>query len=162
MEAKHMLSINLINRYQDETRLLRRYAKWARWYNGNQYPLVEGSVSNKYGDPFVLRIELGAHFPHQEPYLYVMSPRRLPKYGSGYVNDEGCSHAFHTHENGPNGLVSICHTSGWNPSMTLVSVLFRGIIWINAYGLHRRTGKDLCDCMDTYSLQEIAKGRIAL
>ncbi len=81
--------IILINRYQDETRLLHRYAKWARWYNGNQYPLVEGSVSNKYGDPFVLRIEIGTHFPHQEPQLYIMSPRRLPKYGSGYVNDEG-------------------------------------------------------------------------
>lgn len=108
-------------------------------------PLLS-SGSNKYR----LRIDIPSGFPLSCPSMYVSHPTPLLKHGGREtINPRSCSHAFHTLSNDGNGYVKICYTRGWSPSMSLFAVLLRGILWLEAYEAHLRTGRDLADFLCT-------------
>ena len=100
---------------------------------------------------YQLKLALPRWYPDDMPSLSVIYPKILPKYGSmRTVNAEGTSHAFHTLSNGPGGCVQICHFKQemWDASKTCVGVLMKGIMWLEAYERHLRTGKTIAEIID--------------
>jgi len=103
------------------------------------------------GLTLTLKCVLGSGFPEVMPSLYVTSPVTLWKYRRrGSVNSEGLSHSFHTLDNGPGGVVQICHfkSSQWHSGRSLVGVFMKALWWCRSYEEHLRTGKLLCDYCD--------------
>jgi hypothetical protein len=102
------------------------------------------------GQRFLLKLQLSPFFPDEIPKLYVIKPKKLKKYGGGDINSIGSSHSFHTNPNGPEGVVEICHfeKGNWNASRTCVGVFFKGILWLEAYDLHLKTGRDIAVLID--------------
>ena len=112
------------------------------WNNGRLY--VEGWVSDAAGaNQFQLRVDVPSDYPHAKPSLYVVNPTTLPKRGGGTINSEGNSHSWHTFRGGPGGCVQVCHTRSWDASLTLPKVILKGVLWIEAYAGHLRTGRDI-------------------
>lgn len=101
------------------------------------------------GNSYQLVLALPPSFPHAKPALYIVSPLTLLQHGrKKTVNSVGCSHKCHTLENGPGGCVQICHASEWSSSITCVAVFLKGIIWLDAYEAHLRTGKSIANLVD--------------
>jgi hypothetical protein len=93
-----------------------------------------------------LRLDIPPAYPNSQPRLFVTSPVILRKYrGRGKINDEGISHSFHTLGTGHGGCVEICTVGDWDASITCVKLLIMGVMWLEAYQAHLRTGKDIAD-----------------
>ena len=101
---------------------------------------------------FQLKLILSKFYPDQMPKLYVTHPRTLWKHGGGTTNSIGVSHAFHTRGNGPDGCVQICHfsDSSWDASKNCVGILFKGILWLEAYDVHLITGMDIATILNKW------------
>jgi hypothetical protein len=120
-----------------------------QFYNMNGDTYVAGWAKTSGGcQSYKLTLVLGPMYPDVMPELYIISPDTLWKYCHlGTVNAEGVSHAFHTLSNGPGGQVQICHFKPdlWDSSKTVLAVLIKGLVWLEAYEAHLRTGKNLAD-----------------
>lgn len=94
-------------------------------FNGLSSFGFSGWVTPKTGNrSYQLRLDAPKEYPYGKPDLCVVSPQVLWMHGGrGCINSLGTTHSYHTWDNGPNGCVKICHTSGWDPSMTCVQVL---------------------------------------
>lgn len=106
---------------------------------------------------YTLKLTIPTWYPDEMPSLFVVSPLTLPKYGGlGTINNEGISHAFHTQENGPGGCVQICHFQHdyWDASQTCVGVFVKGILWLEAYETHLRTGKDSAEILKNWKRRQ--------
>lgn len=126
--------------------LLAAKASQFKFYNPRTDTYVGGWVTPSDGHGrYQLKVPLGPGCPDEMPLLYVVSPLILPKYGGGAVNEEQRSHAFHTWKNGPGGCVSICHnTPGrWNPKCTILGIVIKGLLWVEAYSRHLKTGMSI-------------------
>ena len=129
-----------------EKELMAKELPHFEFYDIEGETFVEGGV-NIYGSSaeFKLRLVLG-DFPDDLPKLFVVSPTKLPKYdGYGTVNSECASHEFHTSRNGPGGIVQICHfkRDWWDSSKSLISVLMKGIYWLECYCAYLKTGRKI-------------------
>jgi len=65
------------------------------------------------------------------------------------INSVGSSHEFHTLSNGPDGCVQICHFKSeyWDASKTCVGVLFKGLLWLEAYDIYLKTGMSIASIL---------------
>ena len=101
---------------------------------------------------FELKVLLPKGYPEVVPPLYVTSPLTLRKYGGGTINSIVASHAFHTLGNGPGGCIQICHfgTGNWDASKTCIGVLFKGMLWCEAYAVHLRTGLNISEILENW------------
>lgn len=111
---------------------------------------VRGLHTSAAGSVYGLCLRLGMGFPHQMPSLYITSPSPLYGYGMKTIQSYGTSHAMHVWEPDWNSYVKICHCKSeyWSASNTIVSVLMKGFLWLEAFEAHKRTGKTI----DSYSL----------
>ena len=134
-------------RWAAEKKILVQKASNFRVYESGGTTRVEGWHTTGSGNRFKLQIPDLSGFPVSPMSLWVTSPQTLPKYGGGTVNSVGSSHSFHTHSNGPNGCIQICHHRSWDASKTVWSVLFKGILWLTAYEIHEATGRHISDTM---------------
>jgi len=133
-------------RFAFEAKLLAKYMSDFRFYDPRGDTYVEGWVRTTDGQRFQLRIDVPPQYPYEKPPLYVVEPNTLWRYGDNdTVNSLGRTHSFHTLSNGPDGCVQICHTRDWNASMTLLKVVLKGILWVEAYTAHLQSGRDLAD-----------------
>jgi len=117
---------------------------------------VSGWQGTAGGDrDYLLKLVLGPGYPDRMPSLYVVSPITLRTYRNrSTINAMGLSHRFHVLGTGLGGCVEICHTKPelWDAAMTCTAVLMKGIVWLEAYEAHRRTGRDLCEfCVSSKS-----------
>ena len=101
---------------------------------------------------YKLRLNIPLYFPDQVPELYVTSPLILTSYFFSSLNSQGISHATHTLSNGPDGCVQICHfkPQQWDASRTCVAALMKGILWLEAYEMHLRNGKEIADILSSW------------
>jgi hypothetical protein len=100
---------------------------------------------------YELTAEASEAYPYVEPDLLVTRPHVLWMYGGlTSINSLGTTHDYHAHDNGPDGCVKICHVLLWDPSMTFVQVLLKGIIWLEAYAIHLRTGATIAQIIDSF------------
>ena len=135
-----MLSPSLENRLRFEQRVLAKHLPSFSAYLYGKSPYFEGSyLTTSGGNGYRLKVVVPSWYPSEMPSLYIVSPRRLKKYGRrGSINEEGTSHSYHTLHNGPGGCVQICHfkSESWDASQTCVGVLAKGIMWCEAYDCH--------------------------
>ena len=126
---------------------------------GDRY--FEGWQRTSTGGLYLLKLVLSAWYPDQMPSLYVTYPLILWKYGGNTINSEGVSHAFHTLNNGPWGCVEICHfkRENWDASKTCVGILFKGILWLEAYGVHFVTGMSIADILKEWERRQRWDGK---
>jgi hypothetical protein len=115
---------------------------------------------------FQLKSTLPKGYPEVLPALYVTCPLTLRKYGGGTINSIGITHSFHTLGNGPGGCIQICHfgPANWDASKTCIGVLFKGILWCEAYAVHLRTGLDISEIFDNWRRRKTSweKNKIGL
>ena len=132
-----------------ERQILARELPQFYFYNmtGNTYVTGWQGTSSGYCN-YLLNLDLGPGYPDVMPRLYVDSPKTLWTYQNrGTINSMGLSHDFHVLGTDSAGCVEICHTKGelWDPTMTCVAVMMKGIVWLEAYDAHLCTGRPICD-----------------
>jgi len=114
-------------------------------------------------DEFCLRIPVPPNYPHEKPCLYVIRPKKLWKQGRKVLlNHQGRSHSFHTEVNGPDGVVSICHSEHWDVSQTLMQVVFKGILWCKLYAVHLQTGQTIAELLKSGLAKQLASDPLRL
>ena len=90
-----------------------------------------------------MRLLLHKQHPYEAPRLLLVSPKVLYAADGRSINSLGVSHDFHTESDGPPGCIQISYAGRWDASCTCVGALIKGIIWINGYESHLRTGKSI-------------------
>jgi len=119
----------------------------------DQYGLttIRGQHTSAAGFVYCLAVWLKGGAPHEMPGLYVLSPSPLMSHGNLVpMNSYGNSHRMHTWETdwAPYTKICFCKAEYWNPAETIVGILFKGFLWLEAYEVHCRTGHPI----DDYSL----------
>ncbi len=123
--------------------------------------LVEGSFVTSANKAYGVRIEIPSGFPDQCPRAYITSPSPLWSYGQSNslwrklmeknINEKGISHEMHTLSPHSNGWVQVCHfrPERWSADLTLIQVLLKVRLWLEAYELHSLTGRPIDDFLLT-------------
>jgi len=107
---------------------------------------VGGYQHTSAGSRYYLWLPIPRGYPDQCPPAYVYRPNPLWGYlDLRTINSYGCSHQMHTLSNGPQGEVQICHyrPERWDASITLVKVLLKCVLWLEAYEQHLRTNRSI-------------------
>ena len=123
------------------------FPDWNFSWENDQVAYFEGWVGiDEDGSSYQLRLCINPQTPEICPALYVWDPIILPGFQSETIN-ESMGHTTHTLGNGPEGRVQICHMSAgdWDPSVSYIVPILRGILWLYAYEGLRKTGKRICD-----------------
>jgi hypothetical protein len=115
-----------------------------------EYTSVTGIHCSSANKNYGVCLWLRPSFPYRMPDLYVTSPN--PLYGHNFksIQSYGTSHAMHVWAPDWNNHAKICHCKSeyWSASNTIVSVLMKGFLWLEAFEAHCRTGRSI----DSYSL----------
>ncbi|XP_068719349.1 uncharacterized protein [Montipora capricornis] len=109
---------------------------------------VEVRVTCTNDNKYTLRVYLPSDFPNACPSMVVIPPSS--KWFSYYLRTKNgdkmndLSASYHTLE-GIDGFTCICHfnKSLWTDNNTIYQVVMKGMIWLEAYEAHRRTGKSM-------------------
>lgn len=107
---------------------------------------VEVRVTCTNDKKYTLRVYLPSDFPNACPSMVVIPPSS--KWFSYYLRKKngdkmnGMSASYHTLE-GIDGFTCICHFDKclWRDNNTIYQVVMKGMIWLEAYEAHLRTGK---------------------
>jgi ubiquitin-protein ligase len=113
-----------------------------RMFERDGFVFFSGLVTTEL-NKYKLRLVLDRGYPFKAPKMFIVSPRVLYTADGRSISSLGCSHSFHTVSNGPGGCIQISYPMIWEPCCTCVKVIIGGIVWINAYEEHRRTGKSI-------------------
>lgn len=91
---------------------------------------------------YLLRLYVNPELPEVCPSLFVWWPLVLRRRPDGTLNELGRNHDFHTWDSGPDNRVGICHVApaDWDASMSYVTPIVKGHLWIMAYETHLRDG----------------------
>lgn len=111
---------------------------------------IKGDYRSSANNLYKICICVSSNYPNTMPSMYIVSPNPLRGYGRKKISSYGTSHAMHIWKSDWNDYVKICHWKDeyWSASNTILGVLMKGFLWIEALEVHRRTGKDI----DEYSL----------
>jgi hypothetical protein len=105
-------------------------------------------VTGKSHHRILLKLLISSNYPDKEPSLFVLDPQKLIKHNGGTINDLQSSHDYHTYKNGPGGTVQICHHPHWDPSCTCSGVIYKGLLWCEAYDEHRTSGDSIHNILE--------------
>ena len=108
---------------------------------GNTRVEVRMTASNDKN--YTLRIYLPPDFPNSCPTMVVSNPNAALRKLNGSLLTRG-SDEDHTYGS-RDGLTVICHfrPNRWSNENTLYQVFMKGLIWLEAYEGHLRTGKPI-------------------
>ena len=103
-----------------------------------------GAMTTNAGNEYSLWIPLGA-FPNEPPQLFIVSPKKLRNRRGKKLAKIGSSADMHMLEPDTHGHPQICHhnDAAWTPNITLFKVAMKGRLWLEAYEMHKATGKDI-------------------
>ena len=76
-------------------------------------------------------------YPESKPSMCVLE--ELPTRDGKKMTCSGAMHCLGTQ----NGRTFICHCSTWRPDTHLISLYFKGKLWLEAYEGHLQTGKPI-------------------
>lgn len=113
------------------------------WNNPTSDTSVEVKMTTSNDHHYTLRIYLPSDYPNSCPELTVASPQILRRFNGNVLNGSATS-ADHTYGT-KNGFVKICHfiPGNWTAEFTMYQVFMKGLLWLEAYESHLRTGKSL-------------------
>ena len=136
-------SANQRKRLGFEKELLERYFRnRVTWIDPGGKAKVEAQVTSSSDKQYTLRIYLSSDFPNSCPNMVVKTSSTLRAYGGWPLQlYPGDNHVGHTID----GYTGICHfnPSLWRDDNTLYQVFIKGLIWLEAYEAHLRTGQPL-------------------
>lgn len=126
-----------------EKELLERYfLDRVTWIDPGGHTKVEVQVTSSNDKQYTLRVYLPSDFPNSCPKMVVKKSSKLRAY-NGWLLEEypGDNHIGYTID----GYTGICHfrPNLWRDDNTLYQVFMKGLIWIEAYEAHLRTGLPL-------------------
>ena len=127
-----------------EKDLLEKYFRnRVSWMNPTSDTRVEVRVTCTNDKQYTLRVYLPSDYPNSCPQMVVSSPSSCLRRQNGSLLNEssGADHTYGTRD----GLTVICHfqPSLWRDDNTLYQVIMKGLIWLEAYEAHLRTGSPL-------------------
>ena len=132
-----------------EKQILEKYfGSKVSWINPSADARIEVNVTCSNDKKYTLRVYIPSNFPNDCPKMVVIPPQSswfsyyLRKKNGSKMN--GTSSKFHT-LSGIDGYTRICHfnDSLWTDNNTLYQVVMKGLIWLEAYEAHLRTGKSM-------------------
>ena len=137
-------SANQRQRLGFEKDLLEKYFRGrVSWINPTDDTRVEVRVTCTNDKEYTLRVYLPSDYPSSCPDMIVSSPSSClrKKDGSTMSGMNGTDHTLGTRD----GCTMICHfrKSSWKDDNTLYQVVMKGLIWLEAYEAHLRTGNPL-------------------
>lgn len=114
---------------------------------------VIGDYISSGGNSYKICLKISSNYPYEMPNLYIISPYILYGYAGKTIQSYGTSHAMHVWVPDWNNYVKICHCKSeyWSASKTIVTVLMNGMLWLEGFEAHRRTGKVIDSFSLTYS-----------
>jgi len=124
-----------------ERKLVEMYCPDFKMYSRYGIHFFSGWITTQI-NKYKLRLLLDKQHTYDAPRLFLVSPKVLYTVDGRSINSFGMSEAFHTEHNGPGGFIQISYAADWDASLICPSIIMRGVVWINAYEEHRRTGKD--------------------
>ncbi|XP_078372134.1 uncharacterized protein LOC144655707 [Oculina patagonica] len=127
-----------------EKDLLEKYfCNRVAWINPIGDTKVEVRVTCTNDKQYTLRVYLPSDYPNSCPQMVVSSPSSCLRMKNGSLLS-GMSGANHT-LGSRDGCTMICHynSSLWRDDNTLYQVIMKGLIWLEAYEAHLRTGESL-------------------
>ena len=141
-------------RLDHEKRIMTKYLPQFQLHLWGENPYFTGYFTTPAKKKrFSLKVNILSWYPDEMPQLYVTSPLKLYT-ANGYdtINAKGISHEFHTLSNGPDGCIQICHfkSENWDASQTCIGVLFKGILWLQAYEMHLITRESIADILENW------------
>lgn len=103
-----------------------------------------GALTTNAGNEYALWIPLGA-FPNEPPQMFVVQPQNLRNRRGKKLAKVGVNSAMHLLAPNAHGHPQICHhnDASWTPNITLYKVAMKGRLWLEAYEMHKATGKDI-------------------
>ena len=127
-----------------EKDLLEKYFRnRVSWINPTANTRVEVRVTCTNDKQYTLRVYLPSDYPNSCPQMVVSSPSSCLRRQNGSLLNEssGADHTYGTRD----GLTVICHfrPNLWRDDNTLYQVIMKGLIWLEAYEAHLRTGSPL-------------------
>lgn len=127
-----------------EEKLLSKELPHFKFYDRTQSHLttVRGYHTTAANNKYALWLRLGKAFPYEVPGLYVTFPSPLYGRGGRTIQSYGTSHYMHTWKPDWNDYVKICHWKEefWTTDNTVLSVILKGFLWLEAYEVYRRGG----------------------
>jgi ubiquitin-protein ligase len=131
-------------RLQIEIRALEKFfpRKYAFKELPNSEMLLEVGVKTQNDNIYKLDIELPADYPSSLPKVYIVYPAGLKNYhGNNLLSPSTSMHTLHGKNNAP----QICHiwANNWGPQRSLMQVVMKARIWLEAFEYHLVTGRSL-------------------
>ena len=113
------------------------------WINPTGDTKVEVQMTCSNDKRYTLRVYLPADFPSSCPTMIVSNPSTFLKKRNGILM-KGSSGDDHTYGS-KDGCTVICHFNPglWRGDNTLYQIFMKGLIWLEAYEAHLRTGHPL-------------------
>lgn len=129
-----------------EKNLLENYFRGrVSWIDPTGDTRVEVRMTCSNNKQYTLRVYLPTDFPSSCPQMIVSNPSSFlrKKNGDLMSNSDGSYHTYGSRD----GCTVICHFKPclWNDNNTLYQVFMKGLIWLEAYEAHLRTGQPLSD-----------------
>lgn len=130
-----------------EKELLEKYfCGRVSWINPTGNTTVEVKVTCTNDKEYVLRVYLPSDYPSSCPQMVVKPPYFFATYlwkkdWTRMTTANGTDHTYGSRD----GYTQICHfkPSLWKGDNTLYQVVMKGLIWLEAYEAHLRTGNSL-------------------
>ena len=127
-----------------EKDLLEQYFRGrVSWINPTGNTRVEVRVTCTNDKQYTLRVYLPSDYPNSCPDMVVSNPSScLRKRDGSLLSDtDGGNHTLDSRD----GCTKICHfrSNLWRDNKTLYQVVMKGLIWLEAYEAHLRTGNSL-------------------
>ena len=134
-----------------EKGLLEQYFRGrVAWIEPRGNTRVEITVTCTNNKQYVLRIYIPPDYPNSCPQMVISYPSYCLRKRDGTVMDSA-SNDDHTWES-IDGCTKICHykPAEWTDDNTFYQVSMKGLIWLEAYEAHLRTGKSLSNYLQHY------------
>lgn len=106
---------------------------------------ITGDFISSSNSTYYLAVRPDCGYPVSMPRLYVIHPCPLLGYNSVLMSSFGSSHLMHTLAMDWGSFTQICHTKPgyWSSSDTIAKVIAKGMLWIEAFEVFKRTGLNI-------------------
>lgn len=113
---------------------------------------VRGEHTTSAHNTYRLYVWIKEAFPYEIPALYVTKPCPLYGYRGKTIQSWGTSSKMHVWAPDWDNYVKICHrrVENWTASDTIIGVLMKGLLWLEAFEAHCVTGQNI----DVWSLED--------
>ena len=142
-----MLDGNQLYRLREEQIVINKYFPDFRFFdfNNEENCSLVGSFYTDSGKEYSIQIFIQG-FPYMVPNAYILSPKPLYDYYGRPMTSYGASSQMHTLQPYKD-YVHMClyRAERWSANISLVKLILKARIWIEAYEWHLASGKNICD-----------------